>query len=59
MLYKDRKGDGNECKMEYKVCDLIKIMYEDEGISDPLKAKLVCPEYDISFQPINDEEECC
>ena len=57
-LYADVKGE-KEGKMEYKVLNLIKIMYEDEGILDPLKAKLRSPEIDISFQPINEEEECC
>jgi hypothetical protein len=34
-------------------------MYEDEGILDPIKAKVKSPDEDISFQPINEDEECC
>jgi len=34
-------------------------MYEDEGIMDPVKAKLRSTEIDVSFHPINEEEECC
>jgi len=40
---------GPKDKLEYKVNDFIKKMFEDEGIVDPLKAKLKSPEEDISF----------
>ena len=43
-LYEKRK-DG----WEYKAISFIKILFEEEGILDPLKAKLRSPEVDISF----------
>lgn len=53
-LFVDKK-DG----WEYKTCDFIKFIFEDEGILDPLKAKLRSNDVDISFVSINEEEECC
>jgi len=34
-------------------------MFKDEGILDPTLAKLRSPELDISFNEINEEENCC
>ena len=45
--------------MQYKIIDFVKTMFEDEGILDPLKAKLRSPDIDISFCAINEDEECC
>jgi hypothetical protein len=57
ILYKDIKGEKD--KLEYKVNMFLKTMWEDEGILDPLKAKLKSPDEDISFCEIIDDEECC
>ena len=57
ILYKDVKGPND--KLEYKVNQLLKIMWENEGILDPLKAKLKSPEEDISFSAVIDDEDCC
>lgn len=51
--------DEKQGRMEYKVNKLIRIMYEAEDILDPVKAKLRSPDEDISFQEINEDEECC
>ena len=47
-LFKDRKGEI-ESRLERKAVDFIKIMYEHEGIFDPVQAKVKSPEEDISF----------
>jgi len=57
--FKDASIDTKEGKLEYKLVNLLKIMYEDEGILDPVKAKIRSPHVDISFCPINEDEECC
>jgi hypothetical protein len=54
-LYEDRK----DLSFEYKACEFIKILFEADGILDPLKAKLKSPEVDISYHAINEEEDCC
>ena len=47
--------------LEYKVNDLMKLLFEHEGIADPAKAKLKNPEKyeDMGYYPINEDEECC
>ena len=58
-FYKIKNGD-KECKLEYKVSEFIKMMFEGEGIADPKTAKLKNPEEeDMGYFPINDDEECC
>ena len=57
--FSDRTPGLQESKLEYKVVDMFKIMFEDEGILDPIKAKIKSPDDDISFCPINEDEECC
>ena len=43
------KYEGRQDGQEYKASWFIKILFEHEGIDDPIKAKIKSPEVDISF----------